>query len=82
MPSPAIVGAFSRSRKQLLAVLIPCAVPTQWNAARSMSGVDAMLPATIPHAYPVSIMIAPTYSRLFIASRACSSVSPFDARFR
>ena len=48
--SPAIVGVFSRSKKQLLAVLMPGAVPTQWNAARSMSGVEAMLPATMPDA--------------------------------
>ena len=34
--------------KQLLALLMPGAVPMQWKAARSMSAVEAMLPATRP----------------------------------
>ena len=75
------VGALSRSRKQLLAVWMPGAVPTQWKAARSMSGVEATLPATMPETRPVSTIIAPTYKRFFNASRACSRVTPLAARF-
>ena len=80
--SPASVGDLSRSRKQLLAVWMAGAVPTQWNAARSMSGVEAMLPATMPDTRPVSTIMAPTYKRFCNASRACSGVTPLAARLR
>ena len=45
--------------KVLLAIFIPGAVPMQWKAARSMSAVEAMLPATRPSAMPRRHIIAP-----------------------
>ena len=56
---PAAVGSRRSMTKQELPSLMPLAVPTQWNAARSMSGVEAMLPATRPWARPARTMRLP-----------------------
>ena len=45
--------------KQLDAVLTPFSVPSVWNAARSMSPVEAIEPATRPSTRPSFTIMPP-----------------------
>ena len=57
--SPEGVGSRRSMMKQLDAVFTPFCVPSVWNAARSMSPVEAMEPATRPSTRPRRTIMPP-----------------------
>ena len=57
--SPLGVGSRRSRMKQLDAVLTPFSVPSVWNAARSMSPVEAIEPATRPSTRPSFTIMPP-----------------------
>ena len=57
--SPEAVGFFKSRMKHEEAVFTPGCVPSVWNAARSMSPVEAMEPATRPSTRPNLTIMPP-----------------------
>ena len=57
--SPAGVGSLRSMMKQDEAVFTPFCVPSVWNAARSISPVEAIEPATSPSTRPSFTIMPP-----------------------